>query len=471
MIIQRTAYDQFFFTEFVSKSKPVVKEFKANGAKEFDPRLGTCKYKRMVVTNFEELDAYMHKANYLTTMTLGLTYKFNGISETAEAYRQKKCDTYRGQECVKFYNDINPLEDNKYSILFLDIDFDKNQPNHFKCSSPEYVRQLLIKLLPILGFIGMLIRPSSSSHVYNSLTGEYREQGQSWHIFIFVANHTKQTNDNLKELLLRRSWRDDVNLATVKVDKNGILKNQTLLDMSVLASERLIAIAKPICQYPYCKQVVPSTIFKGEILNLSKVNPNSEEDYRPRLESKKRELLQLLDFSEFFDSSAIKATKATTKGFNQIISSNTNIVIPNVHDKSIPIDEDTQTRILEIYKVFHKKIQPKYQDIKKHLSDKVIVAFLTFLGFEIDWNKKFKIREERTPSSSVNYNGWIRDFGGTFSGNILNFLMELYKLDFKEAWSYFKACFGVKVNLKPKTKEVLPNPKNFEANLTLSSNY
>lgn len=470
MIIERTSNDRFFFTEFVSKFKPAVKEFKSDGTKVFDPRIGTCNYQQRDVTSFEELDSYMHKANHLTTITLGLTYKFNGISKTAEAYRKGTADTYRGQECVKFYNDIFPVEKSKYSILFIDIDFKEDIPDHFKCNTAEDVREVLIKLFPILADIGMLIRPSSSSNVYNCLTEEHRENGQSWHIFIFVANHTKDTNKNFKELLLRRCWRYDVNLAFVSVDDGGSMQNKTLLDMSVLSAERLIAVSKPICQYPYVKQVVPSTIYNGEILDLSKVDPTIEEDYRPKFEAKKRELINLLDFSEFY--AVDTDIKTTTKRYGQNISKgfvDTSLPTPNT-DKEIVIDEDTQSKILHIYRYFQNRQYPKYQDIKEHFNDQVVAAFLKYLGYEISFDMKFKIRDERTPSCSINYNGWIKDFGSSLSCNVVSFLMELYGLEFIQAWNYIRACFGCKLKLDTKTLAALHDPSGFENCLTINTN-
>ena len=100
------------------------------------------------------------------------------------------------------------------------------------------------------------------------------------------------------------------------------------------------------------------------------------------------------------------------------------------------------------------------------LNNKVVAALLRFIGYEVDYNFKFKIREESTASASVNYNGFIVDFGAaedsTFTkGDIFKFLCDLYQLHFKQVINYIKCCLGVRSMILPQTLTYLPNPLEF----------
>ena len=77
------------------------------------------------------------------------------------------------------------------------------------------------------------------------------------------------------------------------------------------------------------------------------------------------------------------------------------------------------------------------------------------------------MRDEKTPSASIAHNGYIKDFGSTFSGDLISFLMEVYSLSFIEAWVYFQNCFGKNLKLSVKTQVALPDAKAFEKSLTI----
>lgn len=82
------------------------------------------------------------------------------------------------------------------------------------------------------------------------------------------------------------------------------------------------------------------------------------------------------------------------------------------------------------------------------LNKEQTAEILESFGYEIDRNFKFKIRDEKTASASINpKNGKIKDFGSGWVGDIVDFLVEFENFSKKEAFA--------KVNeiLKNKTYE------------------
>ena len=453
-VIEKTNDKKIYFTQFISLKKKVVKRYKSDGTKDFSANLSYSKYQTMYVTDLMHFYEYIKNVSQYTTITLGLTKQTIGVCKTAEAVRNGANCIYRGKEHIKYYNDVYKNDDS-YSIGFLDIDFDEDAPDDFQLETEDDVRNSLISLCPLLEHCAMLIKPSSSSNIYNGMIGCYRSEGKSWHVFIIVKNHTSKTNENLKEYLLRRAWREDVNLGYVKKDKNGSVLMKSYIDMAVFSPERLIAIAKVDLDFPYVKHEVEPVFYEGGILDLNYINPDDEEDYRPKYEIQK----------------SLIATKSANK-YSHNIGENQVINLPSSESgDSIIIDNDTENKIVDIYKYLQAN---DYADVKvalSHLDNKVVSVYLRFLGFDVNYNFKFKLRDENTASCSINYNGFIKDFGGEFSGNIISFLMEIYGLKFIEAWNYFKSCFGKSDDISSKKVVSLPNASAFEKRITTYDNY
>ena len=71
-------------------------------------------------------------------------------------------------------------------------------------------------------------------------------------------------------------------------------------------------------------------------------------------------------------------------------------------------------------------------NLTKDQSPQVLSSF----GYEIDRSFKFKIRDEKTPSASINpKNGKIKDFGSGWMGDIVDFLTTFENLSQKEAFA------------------------------------
>lgn len=450
-VIATSSDDQIYFNQYTSLHQPVVKWYKADGTKEISANIPVAEYQTMCVASLLHMDQYIQSVSQHTTMTLGVTTLLNGISQTNAAVRNGENCISRSKEFFKYYNDLYPVIPHKYCLYFFDIDYDEDAPEHFELGSVEKVQETLIRLIPALKFVGMLIKPSSSANIVNTQTGESRSGGNSWHIFIVVANSTKESNKNFTEYIRRRAWRDDVKLAYVKHTKGSASVVMRLyLDTAVTSPERIIAIAKVKVDYPYVKLDIPSTIIEGGILDLASIDAELEEDYRPKFEQAK----QLL---------------TGKSGHNRLNTANTlptiNTFLPKSHDGKIIISAEDKERVIAIYSYLQKSTKSEVSEVRKHLSQTLVAALLTFLGFSVDANFKFKMRDENTASTSVNYNGYIKDFGGTFAGDIISFIMETYKLQFIEAWHYFQNLFGKRAKLSIKTQVALPSARAFEKSL------
>lgn len=78
-----------------------------------------------------------------------------------------------------------------------------------------------------------------------------------------------------------------------------------------------------------------------------------------------------------------------------------------------------------------------------------VAQILIRLGYKLSADYKFKIRNERTASASVDKNGRICDFGGSFSGSIFDFLKELCGLSAKSALEYLNDFFNIRASNNP----------------------
>jgi DNA primase len=85
----------------------------------------------------------------------------------------------------------------------------------------------------------------------------------------------------------------------------------------------------------------------------------------------------------------------------------------------------------------------KLTDIKSRLDRRTVLSLIEHIGYQVNRNGKFKLRqEERTPSSSVDEKGKITDFGSGWRGDIFALLQEYHGLTFPEACEYVEICLG-----------------------------
>jgi len=85
--------------------------------------------------------------------------------------------------------------------------------------------------------------------------------------------------------------------------------------------------------------------------------------------------------------------------------------------------------------------------IQKTIDQKQVAEILMHEGYEVNRNFKFSLREERTPSTSIRKDGYLKDFGGDFSGDIIRLLQEQKGLSFKDAVLYVATQLGISADL------------------------
>lgn len=96
-----------------------------------------------------------------------------------------------------------------------------------------------------------------------------------------------------------------------------------------------------------------------------------------------------------------------------------------------------------------------------------VAQILINLGYKLSADYKFKIRDERTPSASIDKNSRICDFGGSFSGSIFDFLIEICGMSAKRACEYLNDFFNTNAQIssapryefKPVRKEIARQPQ------------
>jgi len=86
----------------------------------------------------------------------------------------------------------------------------------------------------------------------------------------------------------------------------------------------------------------------------------------------------------------------------------------------------------------------KIDEIKARLDADTVVSILESLGYRVNARRMFKLRpEERTPSASVSPQGYIKDFGGDFGGDVIDLLQEIHGMNLKDALSYVGGFVGI----------------------------
>lgn len=83
--------------------------------------------------------------------------------------------------------------------------------------------------------------------------------------------------------------------------------------------------------------------------------------------------------------------------------------------------------------------------LKDSLDRERVADILSFIGYEVTRDFKFRLREdEKTPSASIRRDGFIKDFGSGWSGDIVALLHEHHGQTLKDATHYVASCLGVR---------------------------
>lgn len=82
-------------------------------------------------------------------------------------------------------------------------------------------------------------------------------------------------------------------------------------------------------------------------------------------------------------------------------------------------------------------------ELKPSLNGEIVRDILENLGYEFNRNKQFRLRDERTPSASIRIDGFIKDFGSGWSGDIFDLLKDYHDMDLNAAVEYVASYLGV----------------------------
>jgi hypothetical protein len=123
----------------------------------------------------------------------------------------------------------------------------------------------LVGILPMLGAVGRVMRPSTSSGLYRSDTGEQLPGSQNQHIYLQVDDGA-DINRFLRTLH-ERCWL--AGLGWMVVGAGGQLLERSIVDRMVGAPERLVFEAAPITEAPVAQDRAARapTVIEGATLN------------------------------------------------------------------------------------------------------------------------------------------------------------------------------------------------------------
>lgn len=72
---------------------------------------------------------------------------------------------------------------------------------------------------------------------------------------------------------------------------------------------------------------------------------------------------------------------------------------------------------------------------------------LMSLGYEINRQWQFALRDERTPSAKINVDGRVHDFGSGWHGDLIDILKEYHQKTFKEAKAEAERLLGMEIKI------------------------
>lgn len=121
------------------------------------------------------------------------------------------------------------------SLIMFDHDYDKNSPHQFK--DPHQFIAALAKVIPDFDKTTFVRTFSTSSGIYDSVTGECYRPADGFHLYMVIRDGVDL--QRFGEVLEKRLWL--AGLGYIKVSsKNGSMLKRTIVDTAVFSPERLI---------------------------------------------------------------------------------------------------------------------------------------------------------------------------------------------------------------------------------------
>jgi len=430
-------------TSVITSASLLVKEFGSDGSKKAAANMYSGVLNTYGINNLSDLQ------RSLTTLTDHQCLCLGGVCGTFQASITTEANQHlfpsaitRSKKHIKWLGDLYPTG---YSILFFDFDYSEDLPKVLRARTFEEIRALLIKTIPALEHVQMLIRWSSSSKIMKA-DGTLLNDKTSMHIFIVAKNVTESAIKELKEYLYRSLWQNG--LAYCMIDNGDKVLQRSFIDMAVLSPERIIITALPILPEGWCKENLNDhALYEGGALDLEGIDYSHMIDWHPA----------------FWD-----AKFALEETIERVSKPKRTLVLPSITKTSFV----ASTGLNDKLKVIEDKLNEEGGETVSHkqlvgmIDGEVTRYLLQGIGYSIDSNYKFKIREERTASASIRSDGLINDFGGDFGGNIINFLIDTCGLSYKTSNKFVRIALGAThLRLKPSDYEPLIDPKLINKNL------
>lgn len=107
------------------------------------------------------------------------------------------------------------------------------------------------------------------------------------------------------------------------------------------------------------------------------------------------------------------------------------------------------------------------ETIKPYIKNKAfVISTLEGRGYKFNRAGLFRLRDERTPSASIRRDGYIKDFGGDFSGDLIDYFEKKESMSKSEAINYIGYLVGLTDSIDTKIKPLnIPKPKQ-ESNIS-----
>lgn len=84
-------------------------------------------------------------------------------------------------------------------------------------------------------------------------------------------------------------------------------------------------------------------------------------------------------------------------------------------------------------------------ELKQTYTQENVAEILSFIGYEINKDFKFKLRDEATSSSSISKAGLVKDFGSGFSGDVVSILHEYKNLSLFDSTTYVAKLLNIDI--------------------------
>lgn len=427
----------------ITSPNPLVKGFDVDGKKNAD---GAKIYKAVLntyrVANLAHLQGFIAMLTQNQCLCLGGVHGTHQANITTNDYQHLYPNAItRSKKHIHWMGD---LFTECFSILYFDYDYDDELPQLLKARTFEDIRRLLIKAIPALEYVHMLIRWSSSSNIIKA-DGTLLNNKTSMHVFIVAKNVTENTIKELKEYIYHSLWMNG--LAYCKIDKGDKIIQRSFIDMAVLSPERIIITASPLLPTGWHKAKTDEfALYDGGALDLEEIDYSHMIDWHPA----------------FWD-----AKFALEETIERVSKPMRTLVVPNTTKTPFV----ASTGLNDKLKMIEEKLNQGGEtvSVKQLLSmidGEVTRYLLQGIGYSVDSNNKFKIRDERTASTSIRSDGLINDFGGDFGGNIIKFLIDICGLSYKTSNKFVRIALGAtRLRLKLSDYEPLIDPKLINKNL------